>query len=287
MIEIPAKKLSQSDYENIKAEVVEGFGDEWQRFDQSRLREDELARLFDNYFQIFPWHLLPQNAVGFDLGCGSGRWAKLVVPRVGYLHLIDASAEALQVARQNLQQADNCEFHCASVDAIPLPDESADFGYSLGVLHHIPNTQQGIKCCVAKLKSGAPFLLYLYYAFDNRPLWFRLIWKASEVLRWSVCRLPHTLRYGASQLLAGLIYWPLARLAAGLERLGLKVESFPLSEYRQRSFYVMRNDALDRFGTQLEQRFTKLQIQQMMERAGLENITFSPNSYWTAVGYKK
>ena len=67
----------------------------------------------------------------------------------------------------------NCEFHCASVDAIPLPDDSADFGYSLGVLHHVPDTQKGILECVRKLKPGAPFLLYLYYAFDNRPWWFR------------------------------------------------------------------------------------------------------------------
>ena len=67
------------------------------------------------------------------------------------------------------------------MDAIPLPDGSADFGYSLGVLHHVPDTQKGIIECVRKLKPGAPFLLYLYYAFDNRPWWFRTIWKISDL----------------------------------------------------------------------------------------------------------
>ena len=50
----------------------------------------------------------------------------------------------------------------------------------------------------------------------------------------------------------------------------------------------MRTDALDRFGTQLEQRFTKKQIQEMMEVAWLDRIKFSDAvPYWCAVGYKK
>lgn len=156
--------------ENLDEKVVKGFGDEWSRFDQSTLSEEELGRMFDNYFNIFPWDKLKSDAKGFDLGCGSGRWAKMVAPRVGELHLIDPSADALAVAKRNLAGADNCQFHLASVEAIPLADTSCDFGYSLGVLHHIPDTETGLRNCVEKLKSGSPFLLYLYYRFDNRVL---------------------------------------------------------------------------------------------------------------------
>jgi hypothetical protein len=50
----------------------------------------------------------------------------------------------------------------------------------------------------------------------------------------------------------------------------------------------MRTDALDRFGTRLEQRFTKSQIKNMMDASGLEHIVFSDKQiYWLAVGYKK
>jgi 2-polyprenyl-3-methyl-5-hydroxy-6-metoxy-1,4-benzoquinol methylase len=163
-----------------------------------------------------------------------------------------------------------------------------DFGYSLGVLHHIPDTAAGIAACVTKLKPGAPFLVYLYYAFDNKPMWFRALWRASDVLRKVISKLPHTLRYGASQILAILIYWPLARSANILEKLRFNVTNIPLSSYRRNSFYTMRTDALDRFGTQLEQRFTKKQILEMMEAAGLDHIKFSDSvPYWCAVGYKK
>lgn len=272
---------------NLDPRTVEGFGDEWTRFDQSELTIEERARIFQEYFAIFPWGDLPENAIGFDLGCGSGRWAQLVAPRVGRLHCIDASEQALAVARKNLSAAGNCEFHHASVDNIPLADNSCDFGYSLGVLHHIPDTLAGIRSCVAKVKPGAPFLIYLYYRFDNRPAWFRFIWRISDIIRGGISRLPHRLRYICSQVIAGLVYWPLARLALVVDKCGGRADNLPLSYYSQKSFYVMRTDALDRFGTRLERRFTRAEIQQMLEAAGLRDIVFSPNTpFWCAVGIK-
>lgn len=255
--------------ENIDADVIDGFGDEWSRFDQSDLNTQDQLDIFNDYFSIFPWDKLPENSEGFDLGCGSGRWAKLVALKVGQLHCIDASKEALGVAKKNLANNNNCQFHLASVGSIPLPDESADFAYSLGVLHHIPDTSAGIKACVSKLKRGAPFLLYLYYAFDNKPAWFRMIWRLSEMVRFTISHMPFPLRYLSSQLIALFVYLPLARFGSVMELFGFNVDLFPLSYYRKKSFYVMRTDALDRFGTRLEQRFTKEQILKMMEDAGL------------------
>jgi len=273
--------------ENAVKEVVDGFGDEWARFDQTELSNVELERMFDHYFNIFPWEKVDAHAIGFDLGCGSGRWAKFVAPRVGHLHLVDASEQALNVAKRNLREANNCDFHVASVEHIPLPDASTDFGYSLGVLHHIPDTEAGLRACVEKLKPGAPFLLYLYYRFDNRPAWFRAVWQASDAVRRVVAHMPHGMRYAASQVLAATVYFPLARTAKVLEKTGMNVENMPLAWYRNSSFYVMRTDALDRFGTRLERRFTKAEMQALMERCGLENIRFSETSFWTAVGTKR
>jgi SAM-dependent methyltransferase len=272
---------------NADTKTVEGFGVEWTRFDQSALPEEELRRIFEGYFRIFPWNELPPEAVGFDLGCGSGRWAKVVASRVGLLHCIDASGDALGVARRNLLQRTNCIFHHASVDQMPIEDGTMDFGYSLGVLHHVPDTLGGIRACVAKLKPGAPFLVYLYYAFDNRPLWFRAIWRINDTVRRVVSRLPYHAKYSISQIIAVCVYFPLARLSRLAERFGLSVASFPLSAYRNLGFYTMRTDAFDRFGTRLEQRFTAQQIKTMMITAGLERIRFNEQeNHWCAIGYK-
>lgn len=272
---------------NRDDEVVDGFGEEWRVFNHSGSKAEGLERSFVAYFSIFPWAKLPPLAKGFDLGCGSGRWARLVAPKVGELHCIDASIEALSVARNNLLGFSQVRFHIASVEAIPLPDDSMDFGYSLGVLHHVPDTEAGIAACVRKLRRGAPFLLYLYYAFDNRPAWFRAIWKVSDLVRRLICGLPFGLKRVFCEVLAALVYWPLARIARVGEAIGLKVGNWPLSAYRKSGFYMMRNDSLDRFGTRLEQRFTQLEIEAMMRRAGLGEIQFSDaEPFWCVVGYK-
>ena len=54
--------------------------------------------------------------------------------------------------------------------------------------------------------------------------------------------------------------------------------------YRNTSFYTMRTDSRDRFGTPLEQRFTRSEIKDMMLAAGLDDIKFSNRSFWVAVG---
>jgi SAM-dependent methyltransferase len=281
-------RLNKVPRPNIDLATVAGFGEEWSRYDQSGVKESELREAFARYFAVFPWERLPPAAVGFDLGCGSGRWARFVAPRVAKLHCIDPSQKALEVARRNLGHLPNCELHLASVDEIPLSDGTMDFGYALGVLHHVPDTAAGIRSCVTKLKAGAPLLLYLYYAFDNRPIWFRYLWRASDVLRRGISRLPSKSRVALTQVIAAAVYWPLARLSAVAERLGGDVGNFPLSFYRRHSFYTMRTDALDRFGTRLEQRFTAAEIRRMMERAGLVDVRFHDGEpHWCAVGFKR
>jgi SAM-dependent methyltransferase len=271
---------------NLDPHTVASFGDEWLRFDQQAMSLSEAERVFGDYFAIFPWDQLLPDAEGFDMGCGSGRWARLVAPRVGRLHCIDPSS-ALAVARHTLADQLNVEFHRASLDSSGLQPNSQDFGYSLGVLHHVPRTADAIRSCAELLKPGAPLLLYLYYAFDNRPRWFRWLWQLSNAARLLIRRLPPRPKQWVTDLIALTVYWPLSRLAALAETLGLPVGSFPLSYYRSCSFYTMRTDARDRFGTPLEQRFTRAQIHEMCTAAGLVDLRFSTRApYWCVVGLK-
>lgn len=272
--------------QNLDPATVQSFGDEWSRFDQSAIEGAEAEAIFNEYFAVFPWDTLPDNASGFDMGCGSGRWARLMAPRVGHLHCIDPSS-ALEVARRALAAQENVSFHKASVDDGALPVDSQDFGYSLGVLHHIPDTTAALRSCVSMLKPGAPFLVYLYYAFDNRPATFRFAWRCSDVLRRGVRRLPPILKQAVTDVIACSVYFPLAKLSLLGERLGFDVANVPLSYYRAHSFYTMRTDSRDRFGTPLEQRFSRDQIKAMMQAAGLRDVQFSDRApYWCAVGIK-
>ena len=74
--------------------------------------------------------------------------------------------------------------------------------------------------CVAKLKPGAPFLVYLYYALDDRPAWFRAVWRLSDLFRRGISKLPFRVKLSLTSAMAVTLYWPLARVAKAAERWG-------------------------------------------------------------------
>jgi hypothetical protein len=109
----------------------------------------------------------------------------------------------------------------------------------------------------------------------------------TEASRHFISRLPFDMRKVVTTAIAATVYWPLARAARVAERSGADVGNWPLSPYRELSFYTMRTDALDRFGTRLEQRFSRAQIERMMRDAGLTKVRFSESEpFWVACGVK-
>tara|TARA_Y100001970_G_scaffold130723_1_gene161152 strand:- start:11435 stop:12268 length:834 start_codon:yes stop_codon:yes gene_type:complete len=273
---------------NKSKKTIQSFGDEWKKFDQSNIDKKELDDITARYFNIFPKENLNKNAVGFDLGCGSGRFAFYVADKVKTLHCIEPS-EAIEISKKKLSNFNNCIFHSSSVEDLKLEDESMDFGFSLGVLHHTLDPLYGLKQCSRILKKNAPFLLYLYYSFDNKPLWFKFLWKLSNYFRLVISIMPKYIKFIITDIIALTIYLPLARFAKLLENIfNLNVENFPLSAYRNLNYYTMRTDSLDRFGTRIEKRFSKKEIESMLLEAGFNKIKFSDKiPYWIAIGYKK
>ena len=237
--------------QGIGKKVISDFGNEWNEFDQSALTKDELKKLFDRYFHIFPKNKLNKKSIGFDLGCGSGRWAKFVAPKVKKLNCIDPSKLAIKVAKKNLSEQNNVKFINSNISKNILNKNSQDFGYCLGVLHHIEDTLKGLRFSNRILKKNAPYLIYLYYNFDNRGLIYRSIWKVSNLFRLIISKLPFKIKKVVTDLIAILIYYPLAKFSLMLSYLGMNSEVLPLSFYKNESLYTMRTDSLDRFGTKL------------------------------------
>ena len=106
----------------------------------------------------------------------------------------------------NLSEFLNVNFICASVHEDVLEEASQDFGYCLGVLHHVPDTLSGLRSCSKLLKKNAPFLLYLYYNLENRPVWYRSIWQVSNILRRVVSILPFSAKKFVTSIIAFFIF---------------------------------------------------------------------------------
>jgi len=171
-----------------------------------------------------------------------------------------------------------------TVGANSIPLESLDLAMSLGVLHHIPDTGLAIKDVSLRIKPGGMFLCYLYYKLENKPTLYKLIFKGVNVVRKVISGLPQKIKYIITSAITALVYWPLARFSKVMNKFGVKTSNIPLHHYADMPFVMLANDALDRFGTSLEQRFSKADITEMLRLADFDisTLKFSDSEpYWT------
>jgi len=272
---------------NIDSRVVDEFGKEWLKF--SEQSDGLVKKVAEEYFDILNENIINGQTYALDIGCGTGRWTKYLAPKVGFIEAVDPS-NAIFAADKLLGEIKNVRLSQASIETLPFKDETFDFVMSIGVLHHIPDTGKALIDCVKKVKKGGYFYVYLYYDLDRRGVVYKTIFRISDLIRKVVSRLPGKLKHFVSDVLAIIFYLPFVLLARFFNFLGFKrlAEKMPLHSYQNRSFFIIRNDALDRFGTRLEQRFSAKKIKEMMEDAGLTNVVISPGSpYYHAVGKKK
>ncbi|HRH65608.1 MAG TPA: class I SAM-dependent methyltransferase [Bacteroidia bacterium] len=272
---------------NIDAETVKSFGAEWNTF--STFTDEDIRIAGEQYFDIITSEILPAHSNVLDIGCGTGRWSKFLAPRVKFIEAMDPSSAVIPAAKL-VSGIPNIRVTQAGVDAIPFPDGSFDFVFSLGVMHHLPDTQDAIRKAAAKVRPGGHFLIYLYYSLDNRSVFFRMLFYPVHFLRMIIYPMPQKMKKLACDFFAVTLYLPIISIARAVRFLFPAkswYKKFPLSYYCDKNFKIIRNDALDRLGTPLEKRFSKMQIENMLKKAGLRNIRFGENEpFWHAVAQK-
>jgi SAM-dependent methyltransferase len=272
--------------QNLDQEVIDSFGHEWAAFDYA---ESETDGALDSQFLAYctPIDLSqfnPKSSVAADFGAGSGRWTSRLLPYFSLVYVIEPSEGANKVLKKKFSNKAQIEILQETVGVNLIPSGSLDLAMSLGVLHHIPDTGLAIKDIAGKIKNGGVLLCYLYYKLENKPLYYRGLFWTSNSLRWVISRLPYAIRRLIARVIAALIYLPLARTAKLLSSTGKNVSNFPLHHYANMPFVMLQNDALDRFGTRLEQRFSKKEITDMLRNAGfdLSTLKFSDvEPFWT------
>jgi SAM-dependent methyltransferase len=278
--------------QNLDQKVIDRFGYEWSSFNYTDIQSAEaLNTQFSAYCSPLDLSLFDKSkAIAGDFGAGSGRWSSRLLANFSKVYALEPSDRAVEILQQKFQSEPQIIILKETVGENSIPDESVDLGMSLGVLHHIPDTGLAIKDLSKKIKPGGYFLCYLYYKVEGKPLYYRFIFRAVDIARRLISLLPHPLIAILSRFIAVSVYWPLARLSRMLTRIGINTSNVPLHHYAEMPFVMLANDALDRFGTSLEQRFNKKEIITMLENANfdLTTLLFSDKEpFWTFAVKKK
>jgi len=187
-------------------------------------------------------------------------------------------ATFLHLNAKHLEHSENCLFFMGDLQTIPFKNNFVDFMFSLGVLHHLPTN-----CLeeVVKLKKySKELLIFLYYALDNKPAYFRLILKIVTIIRKALSKVHRPFNRKIITNIATFgVYLPL--IAFGYLLKPFKLSKFvPLFDfYHDKGIKRIKQDVYDRFFTSIEQRVTRKEILQLENN--FSSITISKNlPFW-------
>lgn len=255
------------------------FGYEWTHFNDWRQSGETN---FNDYFQGTDLVALRGRLV-LDAGCGMGRHARQMGSFAGQVVALDFS-RAIDQAARNVAALDNVDCIQADLLALPLADDAFDFVYSLGVLHHLDETEQAVSGLVRKLRPGGRLRVYLYW---KRHGWTGRALAAVTAARRVTTRLPFPLLRAFCWILSvglfGAVVLPYrALMAVGIR----KHENWPLFVYSKYPFNVLYNDQFDRFSAPIEKRYDANDVKRLLASAGLREVNVRPCFGWIGEGTK-
>ena len=102
-----------------------------------------------------------KNKLVLDVGCGSGRFTEVVEKYGGAVVGIDLSF-SVDAAFKNLGFKENVHIIQADIFDLPFREGIFDYIFSIGVLHHTPNTEEAFKCLPKFLKNKAEIAIWVY-----------------------------------------------------------------------------------------------------------------------------
>jgi SAM-dependent methyltransferase/uncharacterized protein YbaR (Trm112 family) len=126
-----------------------------------------------------------------DVGCGMGKYLAIASQGAQDVIGLDLS-DALTRARRELKVRPNVHLIQGNILAPPIRAGSIDLVYSLGVLHHTPDTRLAFQQCAALVKPGGALAVWLYPALKATDGWSGRAARffQDRVIRPITCRLP-------------------------------------------------------------------------------------------------
>lgn len=179
---------------------AKSFGREWNWFAETQLdrpaeQQTESRETFALKTGFSPEDLRGKTVL--DVGCGMGRFAEVASSYGARVLGVDLSVAA-EAAQRNLGDRPNAAFLQADVFDLPLRPESFNLIYSIGVLHHTPDTHAAFSQLPRLLRPGGRIAIWVYSSrrrlrYLSSDLYRRITTRMDEERLLRLCRVAEPL----------------------------------------------------------------------------------------------
>lgn len=223
---------------------------------------------------------------GLDMGCGFGRhlyWSSTFgAEMVG----VDLS-EAVEAAYQNTKHFPNVNVVQGDIYNLPFKKEYFDFGYSIGVLHHLPDPRAGFGRLAKMVRPGGTVFAWVY-GVRRGPVEWLSVFLRKLAARMSL-RTLHLLCVLIAVFLRVFSHYPY-RILSGMGMFKGLAEKLPLKDHARYPFSVTIADAFDRLSVPICYYYNGDEFRTWFTGEGLQDIQiirrFKNNESWRGVGVK-
>lgn len=264
----------------IKRRTSDSFAYEWEHFGSPR---PEWQQNFIDYMRPLTEDFFRGRRV-LDVGAGSGRHSAYATILGAEVVAVDRG-RTIDVARRNLPAA--ALTVQADAERLPFETEIFDLVVSIGVLHHLSDTERALRSIARYAKVDGRVHIYLYWVPERAS--HRIVLKLVTAARQLTVKLPHGLLHKLCYPLSILLWLGVVlpyRAVRSRPQMSKVASVFPLKTYADYPFGVLVNDQFDRFSAPIERRFTRTEVQMMLERSSLVDVIILPNHGWVADGIR-
>jgi SAM-dependent methyltransferase len=183
---------------DLTSRTAKVFKYQWERF--SALPLEKYEEEFLSYLDPLGKNFFSDKVV-LDAGCGSGKfsyWAAQYGARI--VIGVDFS-DSVKIARKLTRGLSNVQIINANLYNLPFKNEF-DLIYSIGVLHHLPDPQEGFKQLVTNLKNGGGIFAWVYAKEGN----ILYITFAEPIRKLVTARLPLLMNEFIARVIASILW---------------------------------------------------------------------------------
>ncbi len=238
---------------------VENFGFQWNKHKRTQFDngKENPSESFLKKVGLTPD--LVKDKLILDAGCGAGRYSDVVSRWGANVIAVDLSS-AVEASYENLSHL-GVRVLQADIMNLPFAEESFDIIFSIGVLHHTPDTKKAFQSLVPLLKPGGFMVIWLYSAYNDESTRMKL----SNFYRRFSWRIPKKLLYSISWLAIPYYYLnqiPLLRTFTG--------RMWHISEHENWRWRVL--DTFDWYSPKYQWHHTYPEVFSWFEEMGFVNI---------------